>query len=503
MEYTSLSGPGGFVDEKDQPRVQKYAVESHTGRWCDFLFRHEKELLQLHCDDSMWQCERALFRRMTDERALFFGFTATDRKLPKYREEYNQLADSDDEKLSIWWYTARSLRDDLRKGRYTPEKPREISIPKSNGGYRRIHEFSYGDAAVQRACLAVLHPLFDPTLTNVCHGGRTGFGLWSVRKQLIDAYEESASPYLIIEDLKGAFDYVPIGRLIQIVKMRLKNDEAINLLKVILAGQPRKRKTRGISQGSVLSPLLLNIYVAHLIDRKIFKGDEVVTAVRYIDDLAVLCMDRRTQTSTYRRLAAAIKNAGFRPKHGRRLACHDLRSRKATWLGQDLSIENGELKFRVREESWEDFDRNLPGYLERLRPGQTPWGRVKGWINGVLANTEGLTIPLRMRLMGILEKHHIDIAKTDVERWIDAAKERWGTYLSAPPDGRYKSFARNALGWTEWRYGCDEYQKELEEEEASRAQFPEKCSAFLDFENGETVLDNHSGAVEPLNQEGM
>jgi hypothetical protein len=238
-------------------------------------------------------------------------------------------------------------------------------------------------------------------------------------------------------------------------------------------------------------------------DRKIAKGDEVITAVRYLDDFAILCTDRRTQTSTYRRLVAAIKNAGFRPKYGKRLACHDLRSRKATWLGQDLLIENGELKFRVREESWEDFDRNLPGYLERLRPGQTPWGRVKGWINGVLANTEEGIIPLRMRLMGILEKHHIDIATTDVERWIDAAKERWGTYLSAPADLRYKSYARNALGWTEWRYGCDEYQKELEEEEASRAQFPEKCSAFLDFENGETVLDNHSGAVEPLNLESM
>ncbi len=93
--------------------------------------------------------------------------------------------------------------------------------------------------------------------------------------------------------------------------MRLKNDEAINLLKVILAGQPRKRKTRGISQGSVLSPLLLNIYVNHLVDRKIAKGDEVIMAVRYIDDFAILCTDRRTQTSTYRRLVAAIKNAGF------------------------------------------------------------------------------------------------------------------------------------------------------------------------------------------------
>jgi hypothetical protein len=107
-----------------------------------------------------------------------------------------------------------------------------------------------------------------------------------------------------------------------------------------------------------------------------------------------------------------------------------------------------------------------------------------------------------MRLMGILEKHHIDIATTDVERWIDAAKERWSTYLSAPPDLRYKSYARNALGGTEWRCDCDEYQKELEEE-ASRAQFPEKCSAFLDFENGETVIGNQSEAVEPLNLESM
>jgi len=290
------------------------------------------------------------------------------------------------------------------------------------------------------------------------------------------------------------------------METRLKDKEAINLLKVILAGQPRKRETRGISQGSPVSPLLLNIYVNHLIDRKIAKGDEGITAVRYLDDFAILCTDRRTQTSTYRRLVAAIKNAGFRPKHGRRLACHDLRSPKATglatWLGQDLSIEKGELKFRVREESWKVFDRRLPGYLKRLRPGQTHCGRVKGWINGALANTEEATIPLCRQLRGILEKHHIDIAKTDVERWIDAAKERWGTYLSTPSDLRYKSYARNTLGWTEWRYDCDEYQKELEGV-ASQAQFSEKCSAFLDFENGETVLDNHSGAVEPLNQEGM
>lgn len=457
MEYTSLSGPGGFVDEKGYPRVQTVTVESHTGNWRDFLLRHEGELLQFDCDDSMWKCERALFHRMTDERALFFGFTATDRKHPEYLDEYNQLPYSDDEKLGIKWNTARSLRDDLRKGRYTPEKPREISIPKAAGGYRRIHEFSYGDAAVQRACLAVIYPLFDPTLTNVCHGGRTGFGLWSARKQLIDAYEESASPYLIVEDLKGAFDNVPIGRLIQIAEMRLKDKEAINLLKVILAGQPRKRKTRGISQGSPLSPLLLNIYVNHLIDQKISKGDEVITAVRYLDDFAILCTDRKKLTSTYRRLAAAIKNAGFRPKYGKRLACHDLRSRKATWLGQDLWVENGELKFRVREESWEWFDRRLPRYLERLRPDQHPSQGVRGWINGVLANTEEEIIPLRMRLMGILEKHHIDIATTDVEKWINTAKERWRTYLSAPSDRRYKSYVRNALGWTEWRYDCDEY----------------------------------------------
>ena len=57
-----------------------------------------------------------------------------------------------------------------------------------------------------------------------------------------------------------------------------------------------------------------------------------------------------------------------------------------------------------------------------------------------------------MRLMGILEKHHIDIATNDLERWIDDAKERCGTYLRAPSDLRYKSYVRNALSRKERRY---------------------------------------------------
>ena len=42
-----------------------------------------------------------------------------------------------------------------------------------------------------------------------------------------------------------------------------------------------------------------------------------------------------------------------------------------------------------------------------------------------------------------------------------------------------------------------------EVKEVSQAHFTEKCSAFLDFENGETVLGNQSEAVEPLNLESM
>jgi len=96
-------------------------------------------------------------------------------------------------------------------------------------------------------------------------------------------------------DIEKFFDTVEHDWLIQMIQQRVKDKKIISLIrrwiKVGIVDEQGKRKsaTCGIPQGSVISPLLANIYLHYVFDlwtnqwrRKYAKGEVIV--VRYADD---------------------------------------------------------------------------------------------------------------------------------------------------------------------------------------------------------------------------
>jgi hypothetical protein len=67
-----------------------------------------------------------------------------------------------------------TLREQLLAGTYQPKPVREVEIPKSGGGVRKLGIPTALDRFIQQSILQVLQPMLDPTFSEHSHGFRPG-----------------------------------------------------------------------------------------------------------------------------------------------------------------------------------------------------------------------------------------------------------------------------------------------------------------------------------------
>ena len=416
------------LKQMDPTDVRRVRVEAHVGSPHDYMLRHQYELEALRQEGRLEECVPSLFERI-DERAIYFGIDTTRSKNPAPgpdRVRLNLIPEGD------LWRWARECRDAIRNGHYQPERPRKVKIPKPNGSTRTIHVFNHVDSAVQRGIMGILNPAVDPTLSEICHGGRPGRGTWSARKQLITRHRETNSNFLIVEDLVGAFDHVPARRLLQIVEKRIPCKKVINLLATIIHAQPRVRKTIGISQGAVLSPMMLNIYLDYLLDTRVEGNPEVDAAIRYIDDIALLCRSEESAHSAYETLDNLIRNAGLTPKYGPAKAIHDLTRKPARWLGHELRIENGRLQLHITEEAWFRLEDALSQCAKEGETQQSAEIITRNWLNDAVAMGNDKVRPICTRIQQLMRTHSFSpTPRSWLEEWSEEAIARWEEYLNS------------------------------------------------------------------------
>jgi retron-type reverse transcriptase len=163
------------------------------------------------------------------------------------------------------WALLRQLHRALEGGSYGPGPERRIQIPKTSGrGHRTLRLQNIVDRVVQRAVLQVLEPVLDPRFVDNSFGFRPRRG----REQALARVEHLARHHQrwhwVTEDLQDAFDNVPLRRLEDILQQHLPEPR----LRGLLARMLHTGRKRGLRQGGALSPLLLNVYLDHFLDRR-------------------------------------------------------------------------------------------------------------------------------------------------------------------------------------------------------------------------------------------
>ncbi|MFO0823776.1 MAG: reverse transcriptase domain-containing protein [Gemmataceae bacterium] len=159
---------------------------------------------------------------------------------------------------------------------------------------------------------------------------------------------------------RGHRHRLPAGahpRLLDVVRHYLPDDGLIDLIGQVLS----RSQLPGLRQGGPLSPLLLNLYLHHVLDVWWRTRHPGVVLLRYADDLLLLCRSEKELRAALADLTRRLRDVGMPLKSVPETeAVRDLSSAKpARWLGFNIVGGKGRLRIRLHRATWDRLRRLL------------------------------------------------------------------------------------------------------------------------------------------------
>ena len=200
------------------------------------------------------------------------------------------------------------LEKEIQNMSYKPAPAKRVYIPKANGKLRGLAIAQYEDKIVQLAVKKIIEAIYEPKFLDCMYGFRPNKSCHQALKALNQNIERGRVNYVVDADIKGFFDNVDHKWLMKCIEQHIKDTRMIRLIKRFLkAGIIEEGKfittNQGTPQGSILSPVLANIYMHYVLalwfEKKIkpnFKGESYITI--YADDY-VCCFQYKQEAELF------------------------------------------------------------------------------------------------------------------------------------------------------------------------------------------------------------
>lgn len=180
------------------------------------------------------------------------------------------------------------LRDEILGKTYQPRPVRRYYVEKSSGKQRPLTLWAVRDRVAQRVIHDYLTPRLELQFLPCSYGFRPGRSTEHAIQAVLLAYDRNRR-WVVDADIESCFDSIPIDLLMRQVRYLTSSKLVASLIEQWLLTPVigHLGEVAGVSQGSVISPQLTNLYL-HRFDQMMFSALPGIFLVRFADDFVVL-----------------------------------------------------------------------------------------------------------------------------------------------------------------------------------------------------------------------
>ena len=190
----------------------------------------------------------------------------------------------------------RDLHERLKTKRWRHQPIRRVHIPKGSGKTRPIGISTVEDKIVQDSIREVLESIYEQDFLDCSYGFRPRRKAHDALRSLNRSVHGGEANWIIEADLVSYFDSLDRAKLAEMLRTRIADESLMRLVGKclhvgVLDGEEYSEPDQGATQGSVLSPILGNIYLHYVLDlwfereiKPLLRGKACL--IRYADDCA-------------------------------------------------------------------------------------------------------------------------------------------------------------------------------------------------------------------------
>lgn len=191
-----------------------------------------------------------------------------------------------------WEMNYATILKQVWKGTYTPGEILEIEILKKNGKKRYISKYNCTDRVLQDVIKRELEVLADKDFSEYSYAYRINKGTQEAAKQAASFIEKNCL-WVAELDIKDFFNNINLRRLLRILKEKGISSELEALIRKYLYVKVQndyneRVRSKGLVQGSPISPVLSNIYLNDL-DHML---EEKYHFCRFSDNINIYCENK-------------------------------------------------------------------------------------------------------------------------------------------------------------------------------------------------------------------